>query len=256
MTSSSFDRRLFLLNGLAALGGGALAQGARPTVAPSPVPLALFEGASRDFVLPLLNLIAAAAGIRWSLQFVPYARMVLMVRHGQALGFGLHMDTATQAIGLEKQRSSGLSYSDAVCPAFTWLVALRSSAPAFERLADLQGRRVCVLHGGALASKAEAYREAGVHFERYNGNMEAGLAMLRAQRCHLLAVSSHQGPQHSAFESGLQDRHGADLLVLRQPLTSSSVHFSAAPGSPWAALLPRINQAIRLKRADIAAQLV
>jgi ABC-type amino acid transport substrate-binding protein len=230
-----------ILTGLAATIAGTGSR-ASPPVDLVPVPLALYEGVARGFLVPLLDLIGKAAGLKWDISYFPYARVQRQVESGQTLGFGLRSDVHTW---------TPLATSDPVLQAFIWLVMRQDEALEFQQIRDLQGQSMCVLLGASGSLPLAALKTANVRLEEYSGLLSTGVAMLRAGRCRLLAVSSHQGPQTERFAASLRQGHGAGLSVLPKPLGTLDVGFSVRLGHELQRFIPQLNLAIAAQRVAI-----
>ncbi|MDC8772663.1 substrate-binding periplasmic protein [Roseateles albus] len=204
------------------------------------VDLLLLEGASINFVLPLVRLIGEAAGIEWQIKYVPFARMLQTVKGGQALALG---------VSKSPEREQSLAFSDSVTSGYVWLVTRRNNVFAYRAPDDLRGHAMCTGLGMTLGAEFERLRAEGLRVERFSGRLSQGLAMLSADRCDVLVVTSHLEAER--LERALQKHENADVVVMRTPLTNKALNFSVCQGHALAMLLPRINSAIDQQRNAI-----
>jgi|GEM_PF-652223 len=214
----------------------------------TPVPLVLMDGADPRLTGPLMRLIADAADLEWQIQSVPFARMMLMAERGQALAFG---------IAKTAEREHRFVFSETVLKSYTWLVVRREHPFPFKQVEDLRERHVCVPNGVSLGRDFDAAKGTLFAPEQVGGPLSNGFAMLRAGRCDALPFTSHLGPGHQEIQDALRKgiAAGADVAVLPTPLSVSGVRFSAGRDQPLAALLPRIDAAVRRLKPQIAALL-
>ena len=212
--------------------------------APVPVPLLVNEKSDRLLLDPLLKSIGDASGIQWVTQYLPLRRMLVMAEQGHAFSFGVIKTP---------QREQIFAFSDPVFSGYVWLVKRRATALEFRSIEDLKGRSICAFQGSRLSPTFDAAK--GVLFEGVpvGGGLDRGVAMLRAARCDALAFSTHLGPAHKALEDRIRvDTPGTpDLVVLATPVAVIPVFLVVRKGDELAALLPRINQALRAQRQAI-----
>jgi len=212
--------------------------------APLPVPLMVNEKSDRRLLEPLLKSIGDAAGIQWVTQYLPLRRLLVMAEQGQAFSFGV-LKTA--------QREQIFSFSDPVFFGYVWLIKRRSTLLDFSTLEDLKGRSVCTFQGSHLSPSFDAAKDVLFEGVAVGGGLDRGVAMLRAERCDALAISTHLGPNPKSLEDRIRaDAPGTpDLVVLAQPVAAVPVFLAVRKGDELAALLPRINQALRAQRQTI-----
>lgn len=230
--------------GLATVAGGALAKpDAAAVSAPGPIRLAISEQTHKPFILPLLRLIAEAAGLQWQLQLLPWPRALLGAELGQHLTFGLSRNPA---------RDKVFAYSQPVFVSRGWLVVPKARPIVFERLEDLRGLTLCVSRGATYGAAFEDARRRLFRVEHGGNDLEGRARMLVAGRCDAM-LATHRGSA-AALERRLRPlRDGAQLQVLPRPLVEEGILFAAAKGSEPALLLPRLDEAIQRSRAAIQA---
>lgn len=251
---SSIHRRELMLGGVAAAcgswaGGHAIAS-TRPApsstttkAAPAPIRLAISDQTHKPFVLPLLELIADTAGLRWELLELPWSRALLGAELGQHLVFGLSRNPARDKI---------FRYSQPVFMSRGWLVVSKARPFKFERIEDLRGRTLCVSRGATYGPVFEDARQRLFRVEPGGNDLAGRARMLAAGRCDAM-LATHRGSA-LALERRLRTlRDGDQLQVLPKPLVEEGILFAAARDSEPAALLPRLDDAIQRARAAIQA---
>ncbi len=230
------------------VGVGPLPLAGWSTTAPSPeaamqVPLAVSDHVNRDFVLPLLNLLAQAAGWRWDLQFAPMARVLALLERGDCLAFGLGRTPAREGL---------LAFSDPLFSSRVWPVVRRGRALQVRSLADLQGRTVCLSRAASYGPQVDAAKGRDFRVEYADGDPRSRLRMLLADRCDV-ALMTHRSADPAALERRLREDGGLPLQVEigPVPLVSEPVHIAGALGSPWLRVLPALNAALRRQQPAI-----
>ncbi len=227
--------------------GGALTLACLNTVAkPQPVPLAVGDNVNRRFVLPLLELIAEAAGIQWRIEWLPFARVLLLAEQGRALGFGMTRTPTRERV---------FGFSDPLFVNHIWCVARRERGLRVEGLEDLNGLSVCLGRGVSLgAAFDEARSQQRFQVEAGGVDLQARSRMLMAGRCDVL-LTSHRSPDPWLIERRLRHEMGLGpaLEVLPKPLLADPVHMAVGLGSPLMALLPQINKALAGRRQALRA---
>lgn len=231
-------------------GAGAWPRMGRSASASSPdalmqVPLAVGDHVNRDFVLPLLNLLAQAAGWRWDLQFAPMARVLALLERGDCLAFGL---------GRTPARDGLLAFSDPLFSSRVWPVYRRGRALQVRSLADLQGRTVCLSRAASYGAQVDAAKGRDFRVEYADGDPRSRLRMLLADRCDV-ALMTHRSADPAALERRLREEGGLPLQVDigPVPLVSEPVHIAGALGSPWLRVLPALNAGLRRQQPAIQA---
>lgn len=208
------------------------------------VPLAVMEGASKPLIEPLMALLARAAAIEWEIQAVPLARMLSMAERGEVLAFG---------IARTPERERNFVFSDAVLTSYGWLASRQSEDADIKSLDELRGTSVCVMRGATFGSEFDQASTGAFRKEVYGSSLDQGMAMLRAGRCRYLALSSHRGPDPARLRAELRASSGENLSLsaLPPPLSARTVQFAAQREQAIAAVLPRLNAAIRQESAAI-----
>lgn len=213
---------------------------------PPKVPLALSDRINRDFVLPLLDILAKGAGVDWAIQFVPFGRLLMMAEHGQALGFG---------VGRTPAREASLSFSQPVFNSRLWAVTRRDRRLSIQQLADLQGRTVCTSRNvsyGAAFDEARVRGEFKVSVS--DGDVHSRLQMMLADRCDVV-VAIHRSADPQLLERRLRAASGLSAIIEvgARPLSSDPVNLAVQRGSALASHLPAINRALVSQRAALEA---
>lgn len=209
------------------------------------VPVVIGENSSRPFVLPLLQLIGDAAGIKWQVQQAPWARALVLAERGQAIAFGM---------ARTKAREEVYTFSAPVFDNHVWMLVRRDQAPDFRSLDDLRDRTVCISRGVSYGGSFDAGKGKLFKVEYVDGDLGARLRMLVAGRCDM-ALGSHRSPDPWLLERRARDITGlsASLAVLPMPLAVEPVHFAVGHGQALVELLPRINKAVQQQRTGIRA---
>ncbi len=241
-------RRLIQSLVVAGAGSWPLAGWSAPASSPEAamqVPLAVGDHVNRDFVLPLLNLLAQAAGWRWDLQYAPMARVLALLERGDCLAFGLGRTPAREGL---------LAFSDPLFSSRVWPVYRRGRSLPVRSLADLQGRTVCLSRAASYGAQVDAAKGRDFRVEYADGDPRSRLRMLLADRCDV-ALMTHRSADPAALERRLREEGGQPLQVDigPVPLVSEPVHIAGALGSPWLRVLPALNAALRRQQPAIQA---
>lgn len=205
------------------------------------VPLAVGDHVNRNFVLPLLDLIAQAAGLRWQIEWLPFSRVLMQTEQGRTLGFGM---TRTPA------RERMYAFSEPLFTNHIWSVARRERGLRIERLDDLAGLSVCVGRGISLgAAFDEARAQQRFQVESSSSDLPGRLRMLLAGRCDVM-LASHRSADPWMMERRLRHELGLGpaLEVLPRPLLADPVHMAVGINSPLKGLLAPINRALEVRR--------
>lgn len=228
------------------LAGGWLPQAAAREVGPAHrVPLALSEHVNRNFVLPLLGLLAQSAGWEWDLQYVPMARVVAGAEQGDCLAFGL---------GRTPAREARLAYTDPLFSSRVWPVWRRDRPMRVREPADLNGLTVCMHRGTSYGAQIDAAKGRDFRVEHGSGDPTSRLRMLLAGRCDV-ALTIHRSSGPAPMERRLREagKIYAPLEVGTVPLLTETIHIACAQGSPWMRYLPLINETLRRQQPAIQA---
>lgn len=229
--------------GRRAVTAGALAF-ALPARAQRPnIPLLLGDNSPREFVLPLLQLIADGGDFGWTLRFVPWARLLALSAQGEALAFGLSRND---------ERERQYSFSEPVFTNHVWLIVRAGEPAAFGGLESLKGRSLCVGRGISYGPAFEAARDRVFNVQQVSVDLTGRLRMLAAGRCDVVPTS-HRSPDPALLEKRLRDRHLGGLVVQRPPMQQESIHIVAAQSGVQAEALVRVNAGIRARRREIRA---
>jgi len=122
----------------------------RPSVA-----LLVGDNSPREFVLPLLRLIADGGDFGWSLRFVPWARLLALSGQGEALAFGLSRNDERERI---------YAFSEPVFTNHVWIVVRAGEPAAFGGLEE--SIHIVAAQGTAQA-EAMARVNAGIRARRH-----------------------------------------------------------------------------------------
>lgn len=205
----------------------------------SAIPVAHSEAVDADFVGAVMALIGEGAGLRFEPHAVPFARMLRMAQQGEALGFGIS-PTA------ERQRH--LTFSGTLFKGAVWAVSRRDGGVDPRDAQDLRGRVVCQSRQASYGAELEDPAGSGLDARQISGDLTQRVRTLSAGHCDVLLVTSRNASEH-ALRSRLR-AGGADLAALRisrRPLVEQDVHLGVASSSPLAALLPRVDAAMRAR---------
>lgn len=205
------------------------------------IPLLLGDNSPREFVLPLLQLIAEGGGFGWTLRFVPWARLLALSAQGEAMAFGLSRN---------EERERLYSFSEPVFTNHVWLVVRAGEPPAFGGLESLKGRSLCIGRGISYGPVFEAARDRVFSVQQVNVDLSGRLRMLAAGRCDVVPTS-HRSADPGLLEKRLRDRYVGGLVIQRPPMQQESIHIVAAGAQTEA--LARVNAGIRARRREIRA---
>lgn len=206
------------------------------------IPLAYSEQTHAPFVLPLLELVAKAAGLRWRHLPRPWPRALLGAELGEHLVFGLSRNP---------KRERQMLFSQPVFVSHGWLVVDKDRPFAFRQPGDLRGKTLCTARGAAFGPPFDALKGKLFQVETGGNNLAGRVRMLARGRCDAV-LATHRGSQSAALQRRLLALpEGAQLRVLPKPLVTETIHFAVARSSPLAALMPRLDEAIRRQRAAI-----
>ncbi len=233
------------LAGASLLALGPAAHAVSPAAVRPVVPLAVGEHANRDFVLPLMELIADGAGIEWQIEWVPYARALLQAERGQSLCFGIARTPARERV---------YTFSDVLFDNHVWLIARRERRLRIQKQSDLDSLTVCARQGVDLNPEFEESNSTRRQVQLSVGGLAARVRMLMGGRCDVV-LASHRSPDPWLIEQRLRKEVGlgSALEVLPKPLMANPVHFAVGLDTPLAALLPRINKGLAARRHAIRA---
>ncbi|WP_158218846.1 substrate-binding periplasmic protein [Roseateles aquatilis] len=208
-----------------------------------PIKLGISDQTHKPFVLPLLKLIADAAGLSWELMPLPWPRALLGAELGQQLVFGLSRSPA---------RDNIFVYSQPVFVSRGWLVVPAAKPFKFDKPADLRGRTLCVARGASYGRAFDEGRRQLFRVETSGNDLETRARMLMMGRCDAM-LATHRGSAAALQRRLRAMRDGERLQVLAMPLVEEGILFGVARGSPLAALLPRLDDAVHRSRAAIQA---
>lgn len=246
------SRRHLLLQGIASaclegVPGGLLLQASavRAEGQVPHIPLAVSDHVNRDFVLPLLGVLAQAAGWQWDLQFAPIARVLAMLERGDCLAFGLGHTPARDAL---------LAFSEPLFSSRVWPVSRRDRRLRIRSLSDLQGLTVCLSRAMSYGAQIDAAKGRDFRVEYADGDHRNRLRMLVAERCDVVLLT-HRSADPWLLERRLREAGGMGALVEvgAVPLSSESIHIAGALGSPWLRYLPPLNAALHRQQAAVQA---
>lgn len=209
------------------------------------VPLAVSDHVNRDFVLPLLDLLALGAGWQWDLQFAPMARVLARLERGDCLAFGLGRTPAREAL---------MAFSEPLFSSRVWPVTRRDRQLRIRSLADLQGLTVCLSRAMSYGAQIDAAKGRDFRVEYADGDHRNRLRMLMAERCDVVLMT-HRSADPWLLERRLREAGGMGALVEvgAVPLISEGIHIAGALGSPWLRYLPTLNAALHRQQAAIQA---
>jgi ABC-type amino acid transport substrate-binding protein len=235
-------RRRFCVLTLAALSSPVRAVSSPPPPPPV-IPVAHSEAVDAAFVGAVMALIGAGAGLRFEAQAVPFARMLRMAEQGEAIGFG---------ISPSDERRRHLAFSGTLFKGAVWAVSRRDGGVVPRDARDLRGKVVCRSRQASYGVELEDPAGSGLDARQISGDLAQRGRTLSAGHCDVLLVTSR-----NASERALRSRlraGGADLAALRvsrRPLVEQDVHLGVAIDSPLAALLPRVDAAMRARGQDL-----
>lgn len=230
-------RRAVVLAPLLAVAAGARA--AAPVI-----PLALPDGINLPQVRTVLDFVARQAGVTWDLQFVPVPRMLAMVENGWTLGFGA---------GRASRQASRLMFSDEVFVSGIWPIARGEIDHDLRVVEDLKDLRVCMVRGLDYGRGLEEAKGSLFSAEYVTGDFRTRVRQLMAGRCDVL-LATHFNMDASLLRQRIAESGGSlDKLKLSgAPLSSLALRFVGAKSSAFSALIPGIDQAVRINRKEIA----
>ena len=206
---------------------------------PAPeLPIAVAEGTDATAMGELLALLGQEAGLTWRVERVPFTRLQHLVRSGQCLALGL---------GKTAERARTLDFSQPLFSAGLWVVGTGAVPHTLQGLA---GRQVCIPPGMHQDTLLADGPPAAFRLETVSGDLAQRLRMLKAGRCELLLVS-HRNGHAQQLQQRVDEAGGAGLRLSRGPLLEQAVRLCVAKDSPWAAYLPRLDQAIHAQRARL-----
>ncbi len=219
---------------LAAL--GALLAPSMALARPERVPLAVSQSVNQSLLEPRLSELAQALDWRWDLSSLPFSRLLLSVEQGQSLGLGL---------GPTPARLQTLLFSRPILRSGVWALSRSSQPHDPKRVDELQGLSVCLVRDASYGAELDAARDQLFEPQYSTGDFATRLRMLLAGRCDLMLVT-HAHPDPALLIQRLHDAGvPPDSVMLgRQPLAEQPVHIAVARTSPWAAYLPRLDQAL------------
>lgn len=199
---------------------------------------------SRAFFEALTGLIGGPARIRWTLQYLPWARALMSAQRGECLVYGLSRN---------RQREAGFEFSDPVTDNRVWMLVRRQSeTAAIDSLQGLQDQRVCLRRGTSYGDAFDAAKGSLFPVEYSDGSLSNRLQMLLSGHCDVLTLSSRHATA-GALEAQL-GRLGSlseGARVLPRPLVVEPMHFAAARGSAQVAAIARINFGLRQQKAAL-----
>ena len=211
------------------------------------LPLAIGDGSPREFVLPLLQLVAEGGDFDWDLHFLPWARLLAQAGRGDMLAFGLSRN---------ERRERQLLFSEAVFTNHVWLVVRAGEPAVFAGLESLRGRTLCLTRGVSYGAAFDAAHEQQLfRSQQVSLDLSGRLRMLAARRCDALPTS-HRSPDPAVLERRLRERGAAEgsIVVQRPPMHQESIHFVAARGhGQLAAALSLVDAGLRARRPAIQA---
>ncbi len=202
------------------------------------VPLAVGEHGAAQQWAPWFELLAAAAGLQWELQPLPWPRAQVFAESGAGLVFGL---------ARTPQRLQRFVFSLPVLEVASWALVRQGEAGTFRD--GFAQRTLCMARGSSYPTGfAERGIAVGQWLESDQGD-PATLRMLLAGRCDA-AVLTVLGQDAAAAARRLQDS-GIDLQgveLLTQPLAATPLHFATGLRSPWRRALQRVDEALQRER--------
>lgn len=224
---------------LAAL--GALLAPPLASARPESVPLAVSQSVNQALLEPRLTELANALDWRWDRSSLPFSRLLLSVEQGRSLGLGL---------GPTPERLQTLLFSRPLMHSGVWALSRSSQPHDPRRVDDLRGLSVCLVRDASYGAELDAAREQLFVPQYSTGDFATRLRMLLAGRCDLMLVT-HAHPDPALLVQRLRDAGvPPDAVTLGgQPLAEQPVHIAVARASPWAAYLPRLDQALQRLRA-------
>lgn len=235
-------RRRFCVLTVAALSSPARAVASLPSPPPL-VPVAHSEAVDAEFVAAVIALIGEGAGLRLEARAVPFARMLRMAEQGEAIGFG---------ISPTAERRRHLAFSGKLFKGAVWALSRRDGGIDPRNAQDLRGKVVCQSRQASYGGALEDPTGSGPDARQISGDLGHRVRTLAAGHCDVLLVTSRNASAH-ALQARLR-ASGADLDALRlsrRPLVEQDVHLGVANRSPLAALLPRMDAAMRARGQDL-----
>ncbi|MBV8379209.1 MAG: transporter substrate-binding domain-containing protein [Paucibacter sp.] len=171
---------------------------------------------------------------------VPWPRLLSMAEQGTAIGM---------SIVKTKEREARLAFSEPIFLKRAWMIVRRGSTFAYQRLADLGGRHICLRRGVSYGDDFEASEGRDYHLDLVDATLEGRLRMVQRGRCDMTVWSSASpSTEVAARRIAEWPELAAQLEVVPVPMLTVGAHFATRKDGPLAAWLPRLDVALRRER--------
>lgn len=197
------------------------------------VPIALDGSLSQHKALELLT---PDLDFRPDPQVVPWARLMAMAEHGDALGM---------AVGYSRAREAQFVFSEPIYLKRAWMFVRKTDPLRYKDFPDLQQRRLCLRRNVSYGDAFDAAADRDYQTVTVDTPIEVRLRMVASGRCDVTVLSSgERRPGNAERRLAQWPELAAEIKVLPTPMTTQTAHFVARRGSTLVQYLPTLNKAL------------